>query len=365
MDSLQYIVNTRSKLHAMAELSCKEYNTSAFIESELRSFGFSPKRIDTGVYCDINSGKTRIAFRADIDALPIIEKTGRADACTNGCMHACGHDGHTANLLNFARLIAEKKCKIPVRLIFEYGEEGGNGAAHMVEGGVMDGVTEVYALHVNPDLPLGTFGYTYGAMFAGCVEFDLTFTGKYSHCAKPEEGVNALTVALQASADALSIAHELDLLLNLGVFNSGIARNIIAGEATLKFSLRFYDDGKRDDFMMRLERACLKLDDAHKTSHKIEVVEVYSPVINHAYGVDRVREACAKANLPIIETPPYLTAEDFSEYLKCTAGCMVWLGVRDENNVSPLHSDTFDLNENALLSGTSLFMELLSSANRR
>ncbi|MDE7106985.1 MAG: M20/M25/M40 family metallo-hydrolase, partial [Clostridiales bacterium] len=144
--SLQYLTATRRKLHAMAELSGAEYNTSAFIVEELKRFGYKPKTIGTGVYCDVGRGSKRLAFRADIDALPITEDvavTGMGDCAADGVMHACGHDGHTANLLNVARIIGGKS-DVPLRFIFQFDEEVAGGGAVMIDNGVLDGVSEVY-----------------------------------------------------------------------------------------------------------------------------------------------------------------------------------------------------------------------------
>ena len=145
--SLPYLTETRRKLHKLAELSGKEYKTQEFICAELERFGFKPKRIGTGVYCDSGkSGKSkRLALRADIDALPITEnrEVTKVDFCAaNGVMHACGHDGHTANLLNVARIVGAKS-NIPVRFIFQFGEEGYGGSVQMIECGVLDGVDEI------------------------------------------------------------------------------------------------------------------------------------------------------------------------------------------------------------------------------
>ncbi|MDE6402130.1 MAG: amidohydrolase, partial [Clostridiales bacterium] len=186
--SLQYLTETRRKLHALAELSGEERNTSAFIADELKRLGYKPKLIGTGVYCDVGRGAQRLAFRADIDALPITEnvaETGMTDCVATGnVMHACGHDGHTANLLNVARILGGS-CDVALRLIFQFGEEGVGGSQVMIDGGVMDGINEIYALHLCPELDEGKIGYCDGGMFAGCCEFDVEIDGKSSHCAMP------------------------------------------------------------------------------------------------------------------------------------------------------------------------------------
>ncbi len=358
--SLQYLTDTRRKLHALAEISGKEYKTQAFIADELRRLGYKPETIGTGVFCDIGTGKRRLAFRADIDALPMEENvsvTGMGDFAASGAMHACGHDGHTANLLNVARILGGE-CKVPLRLIFQYGEEDVGGSADMIEHGVLDGVDEIYALHLCPELDEGKIGYCYGGMFAGCLEFDIDVIGKSSHCAVPERGADAIRAAVQVADAAFAAAKRAGVLINLGKIYGGAARNIVAASCKSEYTLRFYDTAKCEAVMLDIERAALAADDKFGTDHKIISVTAYAPLINHALAVDTVRSVMdGKCEL----VPPRYTAEDFSDYLVDTTGCMVWLGVRKDGHDSPLHSDTFSFDERALLTGTELFMKLIDA----
>lgn len=358
--SLQYLTQTRRKLHALAEVSGSEYKTSAFIVEELKRLGYKPKTVETGVYCDVGRGKRRLAFRADIDALPICENTdvtGMTDCAANGVMHACGHDGHTANLLNVARIVGAKS-EVPLRFIFQFGEEGAGGAERMIEAGVLDGVEEIYALHLCPELDEGKIGYCYGGMFAGCCEFDLDFEGEACHCAMPELGADAVRASVMTAEGAYAAAHKHGLLINLGKISGGSARNIVADRAKSEYTLRFYDTAKCEQVMLDIERAALKADDALGTTHFIKSTAMYPPLINHALAVDKVRSIIADK---CVAVPPRNTAEDFSFYLEKTPGCMVWLGTKTQKYGSPLHSDTFGFDEAALLTGTELFLKLIET----
>lgn len=356
--SLQYLIRTRRALHKLAELSGEEYATSEFIVNELKGFGYKPKTIGTGVYCDVGKGKNRLAFRADIDALPITEDTaytGVDFAASGNVMHACGHDGHTANLLNVARIIGGKS-DVPLRFIFQFGEEGIGGSERMIEDGVMDGVDEIYALHLCPELEEGKIGYCYGGMFAGCVEFDVTIRGTAAHCATPEKGADAIGASLYAAAEVKKAAEREGLLINLGKISGGAARNIIADECKSEYTLRFYDMAKAESVMMDLERALIKSDELFRTNHEIISSAVYPPLINDALAVDKIRMI---AGDKAVEMQPRNTAEDFSNYLLKTRGCMVWLGIKSGNHDKPLHSDKFSFDERALLTGTELFLKLI------
>ncbi|MCH5155112.1 MAG: amidohydrolase [Clostridiales bacterium] len=358
--SLDYLTATRRKLHAMAELSGAEYNTSAFIVEELKRFGYKPKTIGTGVYCDVGRGNNRLAFRADIDALPIEEDvaaTGMGDYAAHGAMHACGHDGHTANLLNVARIVGAKS-DVPLRFIFQFDEEVAGGSTVMIDNGVLNDVSEVYALHLCPELEQGKIGYCYGAMFAGCCEFNIEYAGKSGHCADPELCADAVRSGVYVASQAYDLAKKHGLLLNLGKMMGGYARNIISDSCRQEYTVRFFDVGSCEGFMIDLERAALRADDQNGTSHTVTTDAVYPPLKNHALAVDRVRSVMGDK---CVVMPPRNTAEDFSNFLEKTTGCMVWLGTKAEGHTSPLHSKTFSFEESALMTGTELFIKLIKS----
>lgn len=358
--SVKYLTETRRKLHALAELSGEEHKTCAFIVEELKRLGYKPKTIGTGVYCDVGGRGRRLAFRADIDALPIIEKTdvtGCGEFAAAGAMHACGHDGHTANLLNLARILGGKS-DVPLRLIFQFGEEGIGGSQVMIDGGVLDGVDEIYALHLCPELDEGKVGYCYGGMFAGCVEFDIDVRGKASHCAMPELGADAVKASIFIADAAYNAAAKRNLLINLGKIDGGAARNIVADTCKSFYTLRFYDMNKCEAVMMDIERAALDSDDMFGTKHELCTQAVYPPLINDALAVDKVRAVMGEL---AVEMQPRNTAEDFSNYLQHVPGCMVWLGIRSEGHCAPLHSDTFSFDERALETGTELFLRLIAA----
>lgn len=355
---LDYIVSVRRKLHQMPELSTEERETGDFIAAELKSMGHKVRRILTGSVVDVGGrDKTRtVALRCDIDALPIEEKTPVDFASKNGRMHACGHDGHTALLLALARELSRVKPAVNVRLIFQFGEEGEGGAEQMIEGGALDGVDEIYAFHLCPELDKGRISTCYGAMFAGTVEFDVEFEGLASHCASRGDGIDALAAAADFYKKAPSAAdkYKSNTLFHTGHMTAGSARNIVADCAKLECTFRYFDSAAREAVMMNLAKLLTETDSAFRTTHRLTVQAVYPTLVNTAYGVDRMRSLGADT-----DTLPRYTAEDFAFYLQKTEGCMMWLGTRDETYRSPLHSDTFGFDESALLPGFELFKKLV------
>lgn len=228
----------------------------------------------------------------------------------------------------------------------------------MIENGVLDGIDEIYALHLCPELEIGKIGYCYGNMFAGCCEFDVHVSGKACHCAEPDMGADAIMASVGIATAAFESANRHGVLINLGKIVGGNARNIIADACKSDYTLRFYDMSKCESVMLDIEHAALKCDDDLHTDHRIESIAVYPPVVNHALAVDKVRQLM---DGKCVETEPRNTAEDFANYLLQVPGCMVWLGTRSEGHTSPLHSDTFSFDERALLTGTELFLKLIQA----
>ena len=361
MENIDYLIAVRRALHQMPELSEKEYRTGDFIASELSSMGHKFRRLATGAVCDVKGADTSrtVALRADIDALPIVEKTDCDFRSQNGCMHACGHDGHTAMLLCIARELAERKPRCNVRLIFQFGEEGDGGAEKMMEMGAVDGVDEIFAFHMCPELEKGEVASADGAMFAGTVEFDVEFYGESCHCADVGSGRDALKAAayFYGKAGDCNADRRNNTVFHIGKMEGGAARNIVANFAKAYCTLRYYDSADTDRLMMRLEEYLVKSDELFGTSHRLTVNAVYPPLVNNPASLNKVRAA-----VNVLPASPRFTAEDFAFYLQKIPGCMLWLGCKDGKYNSPLHSDTFGFDESALITGVEIYKKLVFGA---
>lgn len=349
-----YIVAVRRALHACPELSSVEYKTSEYIERELVKIGLVPRRAHLGLIADIkgSDGKRTVALRADFDGLPITEKTGLPFASRNGCMHACGHDGHTAMLLGAAKYLSENAPKNNVRLIFQFGEEGDGGSVTMIENGATENADEIYAFHLCPELEFGKVGTNEGTLFAGVAEFNVTFAGKSVHCALKSEGADALAAAAEFTCKIGECGRE-NTLLHVGKFTSGYARNVVSDAATLECSFRFFDEKDRDPIIAELTALANACAAKYGCTASLTVKSTYPPLVNHKQCVRKLKKITET-----VEMKARYTAEDFAYYLKEIPGCMAWLGVKDEKHVAPLHSDTFDFDESILLKGARLFVEL-------
>ena len=351
---LAYAVKIRRALHSMPELSGEEYRTSAFIRSELEGMGYKVRSVHTGLIAETDGGSDDgiVALRADFDALPITERTGLPFAAACGRMHACGHDGHTAMLLAAARRFAAVPPRRRVRLIFQYGEEGEGGAEKMIEGGALEGVTEIYAFHLCPELEKGRFATNAETLFAGVMEFDVDITGKSSHCASPENGADAIAAAARFISEGKRTAEKHgDALMHTGKVSAGSARNIVADSAHLECSFRYCDKSRLAEVRSALEELLRGLDSEYGTESAVKVHALYPPLVNDGRCVRK---------MGVLTGAEYIggryTAEDFAFYTEKVPGCMCWLGIRDEKHTSPLHSDTFDFDESVLAKGIEAYI---------
>ena len=360
MGDFNYLVSVRRKLHRLAEPSDAEYKTSDFIANELSDMGHKFRRIHTGIVCDLKGADTKrtVALRCDIDALPIIEKSDCPFKAEGEYMHACGHDGHTAILLAVAKELSVRRPSVNVRLIFQFGEEGNGGAEKMIDGGAIDGVDEIYAVHMCPELEIGKVSSTDGAMFAGTIEFDVEFTGKSCHCADSSQGNDALKAAVYYCSKAFGCNSDCssNTVYHTGKLVCGTARNIVAAQSVAECTLRYFDSATADKLMMRLESYLVESDNLFGTEHRLTVKAVYPPLINNPAALGKVKKIAE-----VRECEARFTAEDFAFYLQKIPGCMLWLGCKDSNYTSPLHSDTFGFDEKALETGVNVFEKLIFS----
>ena len=347
---LPEISEIRHTIHMNPELGNHEYKTSALVEAFLKSCGIKTQRLtETAVMGTLSferPGKT-IAFRADMDALPVTEKTGcEFSSEVNGCMHACGHDVHTSALLAAAKLLSLHKEELSgsVRFLFEPDEEGEGGAVRMINAGCMEGVSAVYGAHMDPALPLGTAGVRFGKFYAASDMFDVTVKGKSAHGAAPEKGIDALLAAAKMTAALKELPKRFPegaAVLSTGTFNSGTARNIVADKAIFTGIIRTLGREAKEGMISALRQTVSEISDSFGTEAEVKICCTHNGIINTDRETQTAKEAFLKiSGINVAEIDkPLMTSEDFGYFIDAaSAGSFYHIGAGSPH---PLHSSEF------------------------
>jgi amidohydrolase len=377
------LVALRRDLHRHPELAFQEIETAARVVAELEALGLSPRAGvgRTGVTVDIGEGAPIVAIRADMDALPIHERTDHDfPSEVAGVMHACGHDAHTAGLVGAAQLLVGVRAaaEMPpgtVRLIFQPaeetgGEDGISGAPRMIEDGVLDGVRAIAGLHVGAHLPSGAFLIGGGPVFAGSQEMDVVVRGRAAHAAFANEGVDALALTAEAVAACQSLvsrrlAPTETGVVHFGTIEGGSAPNIVADEVRLRGTIRYFDAEVGRRLRDGIEAIFGGLE-AQGARVELAFSPPYPPVVNdHALAealADRFAEAFGGD--AVQGQPALLTAEDFGAYQREVPGVFFWLGAACARPRQHHHPE-FDIDETVLPLGAAALAEAALAMLRR
>ena len=362
----------RRNLHKIPELGLKEYKTSAYIREKLTSFGITELEtwLETGVVAVIRGkGKGQaVAFRADMDALPVTEQTGCDFTSEHvGCMHACGHDGHVTVLLGFAKYLQEHKdeLKNDVVLIFQPAEEGPGGAQLLVDAGLFEKhpVRCIIGCHIFPQVPQGKVACRKGAMMARNGEVDVHIYGESAHGAQPQLGHDAVLAAGAVITGLHTILSRnvspLDSgVLTFGAIHGGEACNIIAKEVKLEGTMRAFSDEAYETMTKRVQEVASGIAAGYGCKGEAVFRHMYRVVDNDPKLVELLQEV---AGDNYEETPPYMLAEDFSLYLQKVPGMFFFLGSGNEEKgyTHSLHSAQFQFDEEILALGVETYAKLL------
>ncbi len=361
------VVELRRAIHRRPELGFEEHETAALIERELDSLGIEHRRVaKTGILARIDGGRRgRVAaLRADMDALPIGERSGVPFASEiAGKMHACGHDAHTAMLLGAAHVLVGMKDRLAgsVVLIFQPAEEGPGGALPMIEEGALKNpqVGAIAMLHVDSRLDVGTVGITPGPVNASADEFYITIRGSGGHGGYPHAAIDAIP-ASAAIVLALQnvVARETDPLatavVTVGTIAGGYRHNVIADEVELSGTLRAHDPTVRDALEARVRRIVGGVAAAYNVQAVVRVVRGYPPVRNDiALAEHFTRYLSEHSSLHVEQPAATMGAEDFAYFAQRVPGVLIRLGVRSDASgaIHPGHSAQFRIDEAALRLG--------------
>jgi hippurate hydrolase len=375
----QEIVGWRHDFHAHPEVLYEVHRTAARVAELLRSFGVDEvvegigRTGVVGVIKGRGPGKT-IGLRADMDALPIIERTGREYASTNpGKMHACGHDGHTAMLLGAAKYLTEtRNFDGNAVLIFQPAEEGGAGGKAMVDDGMMDrfGIEEVYGMHNMPGIAKGAFAMRAGGIMAASDKFDIVIEGKGGHAARPQNTVDPVAIAAQLIVTLQTlVSRNVDpmrsAVLSVTMFHAGDAFNIIPQRVELAGTVRTLDEDVRTLMETRLKEVTVGLVSTLGGQAAVNYHRGYPVTVNAAEAVDYaagIAGSVAGAERVDVNTDPSMAGEDFSYMLQARPGAFVFLGTGDGPE---LHSDTYDFNDEVIPVGVSYWVRLVEGASAK
>lgn len=368
------VIEFRNHLHAHPELSFKEYQTSAFVEEKLRSFGITQieKKAGTGLVALIegkNPNKKIIALRADMDALPIIEANEVPyKSKFEGVMHACGHDVHTSSLLGAAQILQEIKEDFEgtIKLFFQPGEEMiPGGASLMIRDNALENPkpTAIIGQHVMPLIPAGKVGFRKGMYMASADELYMTVKGKGGHGAMPETLVDPILITSHIIIALQQIVSrhanpKIPSVLSFGKIIANGATNIIPNEVKVEGTFRTLDEEWRTKANHLMVKMAEGIAEAMGGSVDFEVRRGYPFLKNDPDLTERALQG-AKEYLGaenVEELDIWMAAEDFSYYTQEIDGCFYRLGTRNEEKgiTSGVHTPTFDIDENALEVGAGL-----------
>ena len=355
------IIRDRRALHTIAELQWDLPLTAKYIKEALEGLNcrvFSPVEHAVCAFFDFGA-EDAIGFRADMDALPIAEQTGLEFASAHpGKMHACGHDGHMAILLELARRLSEKK-HLPhnVLLIFQPAEESPGGAKIICDTGVLEQhrVKAVFGLHLWPALEKGKVFCRANELMSRASEVTVDIYGKSSHIGNAAAGIDATAAAMEfyrlARQAEMDFAPEVYRLLNFGKFTSGTARNALSAHAHLEGSLRAFQDEVFDTLRDKLYAGAQQVETKFGCKVEITLGDSYPAVLNDPSLLERVRQV---ADFEPLDKPS-MTAEDFSWYQRFAGGIFFFLGLGD---VPALHASNFNFDESVLEKGADFFEKL-------
>ena len=385
------LVKHRRHLHMHPELSLQEHQTAAYIEAQLHAEGIPQvtRLAQTGVVALIQGahpGPT-LAFRGDIDALPILEENEVPYKSQNpGVMHACGHDVHTTLGLGIARQMWRRRDEIhgAIKCIFQPAEEASPehepiGAERMVQEGVLEGpkVDAIFACHCMPGLPVGTVGHTGGAVWAESTLVEITVHGQKTHAAYPHSGVDAVVVAAQLIGALQTIpSRRLDArkpcVLSIGKLVAGESYNIIADRAELTGTLRTLAHETTEEACAQIEQTAKGLAQAFGAQIEVAFTPGARLTANdpglESKTVALMREILGQAGPQIVlPYPPQMGAEDFAAFSGRVPGCYVFLGVGNEacGITHMIHTTRFDVDERCLGFGVGLMSEVLIQTGKR
>ena len=369
------IISTRRDIHQHPELAFNEHRTAKLVAERLKSLGIEVQTGvgKTGVVGTLrgkNSDKT-IALRADMDALPI-QETGNLDykSKNDGIMHACGHDGHTAMLLGTAEALSKKydQLKGTVKFVFQPAEEGQGGARYMIEDGALEGVDEIYGLHLWNYQKYGTIGVKPGPIMAAADLFEITIHGKGGHGAAPQGTKDAIVIASHLVQTLQTIVSRNtnpieSTVVTIGQINGGYNFNIIADTVNMKGTTRAYTEENRQLIKTRMAEIIKGTKQVFDCTIDFEYEDGYPPTVNHPEESEKLLNA-AKKIVGDGASSPYLSmgGEDFSYFLKDVPGCFFFVGSApiDKEPLSvPHHCSHFDFDERALLIGSSVYLQLV------
>lgn len=367
------IVKIRRHIHQNPELSFNEFNTSSYIASQLEQENIEFKKgfVKTGIVAEIkgkNPTKKTIALRADMDALPIIEKNDISYKSQNNAMHACGHDAHVASLIGVAKILNNLKSEFEgtVKLIFQPGEELlPGGAIQMIEQGALNNPKPdiVIAQHVFPELPVGKVGFRKGVYMASSDEIYITIKGKGGHAAMPNKTTNIVLVASQIIVALHQMIESkspksVPTVLAFGKVIANGATNVIPNELKIEGTFRTMDENWRQKAHDEINKIAFLIAERMGAKCEIKIAKGY-PVLKNDVNVTEKSVTFAQQYLGkknVVELDQRMTSEDFAYYSLYYPATFYRLGIsnKEKNILSGLHTSTFNIDEDALKVGMGL-----------
>ena len=372
------IVALRRDIHREPELG---FDTVKTAEKVLAALDGLPLDIETGVARNGIVATLRgegdgpiVALRADMDALPMKEQTGLPFASeTEGRMHACGHDGHTSMLVGAAHALSGMGDRLggTVKFVFQPAEEGGGGGRVMVDEGVADDVSSIFALHLWPGLPFGKVATKAGPIMAAADAFEMEIRGSGGHGAMPHLAADAVVIAAQVvTALQILVSREVDpvepTVLTVGEIRAGTAFNIIPEKAHLGGTVRTLNPDLRERIPERMEAVASGIAQGMRGDANLDYTFSYPVTVNDEAAAARVLSVAEDllGGQSALEVPdPSMAAEDFAFFLEKVPGAFIWLGVGED--VSGLHTPKFAFDEEVLPRGSALLAALALDATQQ
>lgn len=367
------LIEIRRDFHMNPDLSYKEKRTSKKIMEYLDKWDikYETNFYNNAIIATIGNNKTnkKIGFRADMDALPLVEKNNYEYKSKNeGIMHACGHDAHMTILLGLAKTLKnhEENLNGEVKLIFQPAEEASptGGAQGILESGKIGDLDYIFGLHMWPFIKGGTFGILSGPIMASSDHFYINIRGESSHAAKPHLGIDSILIGSQVLQEIQSIvSRNIDVLspavITVGKITGGTRYNILANFCQLEGTVRTFNEDVRDYIEEKLGLILKSKEIEHGCKCELIYKRGYPVVVNDKEATDLIKSvAISSFEEKVVDDICEIStiAEDFSYYLKKYKGSFIWFGV--DGNHEPLHSDTFDIDEENIWMGSYLFAKV-------